>query len=146
MDYLTIKVCYDYDEGYPNLIKELHEVYKKHGLTFLCTDEPDETYEYACEQNQYCYDSRISHDDLEHINMYWDCNWLPANTVWTMPVIEVVKITDYAVYTKNKEEWVLFPEYEVLKDNDKLDKVFELSKDLFRIKGVHEVKIQNEYC
>lgn len=143
MPYLTLRVKFEFDDIIPDLITKLHEVYKAHGFSYIgVVDRAEDeyiSYKKACEVNQYCYDNNITFDNMMYYRMCWKCDWISGAE--TMQSIELYPYDENTYYSKQKEEWILFPEeesYEVLAE------VFSLANDLYLLDFVRAVELEKE--
>lgn len=142
MSYLILRVKFEFDDIIPDLVTKLHEVYKAHGFSYIdvdCDEDEDISYEKACEVNQYCYDNNITFDNMMYYRMYWACDWI--SSAETMQSIELYPYDENTYYSKQKEEWVLFPEDESYKV---LAEVFSLANDLYLLDFVRAVELEKE--
>lgn len=142
MPYLALRVKFEFDDTVSDLVTKLHEVYKAHGFSYIgvdCDEDEDISYEKACEVNQYCYDNNITFDNMMYYRMYWTCDWI--SSVETMQSIELYPYDENTYYSKQKEEWILFPEDEAYKV---LAEVFSLANDLYLFDFVRAVELEKE--
>lgn len=144
MDLLVLKIKFNYDENYSTLVKDLHEIYRKHGFIFPKVDcglDNRVTYEEGCKVNQFCFDNKVDSEEWEDFRISWNNDW--TSYVDTMPYISTVELDDGSYYTKKKEEWVMFPEDEI--KEEELNEIFKLMKDLYENKFVVGLELQKEY-
>ena len=142
MSYLILRVKFEFDDIIPDLVIKLHEVYKAHGFSYIdvdCGEDEDISYEKACEVNQYCYNNNITFDNMMYYRMYWTCDWI--SSAETMQSIELYPYDENTYYSKQKEEWILFPEDESYKV---LAEVFSLANDLYLLDFVRAVELEKE--
>lgn len=142
MDYLMLKIKFMLNMNNPDLVKELHKIYREHGFSFPVIDCPENekvSYEEACKVNQFCYDNNIVFEKWEHFRMRWSCDWISFAD--TTPCIEEAVDSPFDdIFIK--EELIMFPEEEAMKV---LAEVFSLANDLYLLDFVHAVEIQKEY-
>lgn len=145
MDLLVLKIKFNYDENYSTLVKDMHEIYRKHGFMFLKVDcglTEKVSYEEACKVNQFCFDNRVEFEDWEHFRISWNCDWI--SFVDSSPIIEAEETDDGTgrYYKKQKEEWLFFPEDEI---EEELNEIFKLMGDLYKNEFVAGLELQKEY-
>lgn len=140
MDYMLLKVKFNFDVNNPDLVKELHWLYKEHGFSFLAVDCPENekvSYEEACKANQLCYDHNIIFEKWEHYRITWKCDWISFAD--TTPCIEIANSPFPDMF--EKEELIMFPEEEAIKA---FTEVLSLVTDLYMLEFVYAIEIQKE--
>lgn len=147
MDLLVLKIKFNYDENYSTLVKDLHEIYRKHGFSFpkpdCGLDNTEVTYEEACKVNQFCFDNRVEFEEWEHFRISWKCDWVLF--VDSSPIIEAEEMNDGMgrYYKKQKEEWLFFPENRI--EEEELNEIFKLMGDLYKNEFISGLELQKEY-
>ena len=145
MEFLALNVRLKFYDENPNLVKEFHEIYKKHGMrpVFVYTVEEDVSYEDACAINQKCFDNRIDFEECVLFFISWECDWI--SFVDTTPSISINTGANKNLdkkYQMIREEMILFPEDEVT--DEVFSKILSLMFDLYKLKSVYSIEIQKE--
>ena len=145
MDMLMLKINFNFYNENTNIVKELHEIYRKHGMKFPkvdCEEDENISYEEACKVNQFCYDNNVNFEEWVHYRMSWNCDWV--SFIDTTPSIDIIPYNENEYYHKHKAEYVMFPEDEIYEYE--LNEIFKLMKDLYELDYVTALELQKEYC
>ena len=134
--YLEVKALLQIDDENPNLVKEFHTIYTKHGLV-----PQDFNYKESTDTNQQCF---LDRDDTNSQRLYWASDWCPF--IVTYPSIrqgEGVNPVIDKKYTMIRQEVLLFPEDEITEEG--FLKILQIVTDLYNLNSIYSVIIEKEY-